>query len=200
MPRSCRRCAEPRELQRERGWRGYVRAVGGRGASESEQGAGVSRDRFEIVRGVRGRGGGEQSAALCVCERGAPGAGDEGVYRSSHPMRGDHSKKWIECDDFAAVVCARAGTLLAVLTRAGVLASEADSESARRRNAIGIGDAEADGGGAGGGAGDASDRNSRDRGAGDQSRGVMVDAARQLRAFRQSLDSGKNRALKTQGC
>jgi hypothetical protein len=64
-------------------------------------------------------------------------------------MRRDDSRERAERNDFAPVVGAGSGALLALSAEAGVWAGAADTDHARGGDAVGIGDARADGGDAG---------------------------------------------------
>jgi NAD(P)H-binding len=98
--------------------------------------------KVDLVAGLGGGGGGEERGdrALCVFERGTPGADDEGVHRGAGGVRGSYRGGEFECDNSAAVVCARSGTSVAVSAGAGIQAGRAVALDSRGSAAAGTGD------------------------------------------------------------
>ncbi len=155
---TCAGCASGRRQRAGRGIlrdsdsaRRHARPPRGDAASRAGQGRGVRPRGFGVDsrddRG-RGRGGGE---AHRLCQRGPSRAGHARLHRGARRGRSPGPRLRHCGHDPAAVVCARARTLLAVPTGPVICVVPAASHDTRRRAAPGTGDARRDGVGAGAG-------------------------------------------------
>ncbi len=121
------------------------RTTGRCGASESSKGFGIPPGRSGRWTGRRRRSKNRGHSPLCLSQRCPSRTHDARLYCCALGMRGGYPVCRPECNHFAALVCTRARTPVALSLAADLQTCRTTASNSRRGSAIGPGNVGADG-------------------------------------------------------